>query len=51
MAAGFTACCEGEDCQGSPQTCFCDELCHGVGDCCQDIGDICPTPGILYQCM
>ena len=45
MAAGFPACCEGEDCRGSPQTCYCDELCHSVGDCCEDINDICPTPG------
>ena len=45
MAAGFSACCEDEDCRGSPQTCYCDELCHSVGDCCEDIGDICPIPG------
>ena len=45
VAAGFSACCEDEDCRGSPQSCFCDELCHGVGDCCDDIGKTCLAPG------
>ena len=47
-AVGFTACCEKEDCHGNSQFCFCDELCHGVGDCCNDIDDICPMPGIYF---
>ena len=48
VAAGFSACCEDEDCRGSTQTCFCDELCHVVGDCCEDIDNTCPKPGTLY---
>jgi len=44
---GFAQCalpanlsCEG-DCGGSGGSCWCDDLCHGYGDCCADYEDIC----------
>ena len=43
MAAGFTACCEAGDCRGTPPTCYCDALCHSLGDCCDDIDETCPA--------
>ena len=47
VSEGFTGCCESGDCRGGNLTnCYCDELCHRIGDCCDDILNIsCPVPG------
>ena len=38
----YTDCCDGGYCAGYPPNCFCDHDCHSRGDCCRDVGDICP---------
>ena len=43
MDAGFSDCCVGDDCSGSPADCQCDALCHEIGDCCFDIDITCPS--------
>ena len=47
MSEGYTGCCESGNCLGGElSSCYCDELCHRLGDCCDDILDIaCPAPG------
>ena len=47
VSEGYIGCCESGDCRGGDLTnCYCDELCHRIGDCCNDILDIsCPAPG------
>ena len=49
VSRGFTGCCESGDCSGGGfqrPFCYCDELCHHLGDCCDDIDEIsCPDPG------
>ena len=50
MDQGYTSCCQSGDCRGtlSFPDCYCDELCHRVGDCCPDIADVnCSDPGII----
>ena len=45
LAAGFTECCRGESssCLGTPTLdCYCDRNCYSLGDCCDDIDEICP---------
>ena len=34
--------CEGSCGEMSPTGCWCDELCEGYGDCCEDVCDECP---------
>ena len=50
VSKGYTGCCESGDCLGADtvqQSCYCDALCHRLGDCCDDIADVsCPAPGI-----
>ena len=43
----YTDCCEAAYCAGSPPHCFCDHDCHSRGDCCRDVGDICPECKML----
>ena len=39
--AGYTGCCECGDCRAEGLLpCYCDRLCHILGDCCDDILDI-----------
>lgn len=38
----YTDCCDSGYCAGYPPNCFCDHDCHSRGDCCRDVGDICP---------
>ena len=47
VSGGYTGCCESGDCRGGDlSNCYCDELCHRIGDCCDDILTIsCPVPG------
>ena len=40
--AGFSGCCEGDNCEVFPSSnfsfsCFCDVMCFKYGDCCDDI--------------
>ena len=35
--AGFVGCCDSSCYVGS---CYCDQICHTYGDCCDDIEDI-----------
>lgn len=37
---GFTGCCVSGCNQGG---CYCDQACHGFGDCCDNIDNTCPT--------
>ena len=38
VSEGYIGCCEDGDCRGGNVTnCYCDELCHQIGDCCDDI--------------
>lgn len=39
-AAGYTECCTFGCNAGG---CFCDQICHTFGDCCEDIQKLCPT--------
>ena len=42
--AGYTECCSGQNntCLGvsADDTCFCDDSCFDIGDCCSDIGEL-----------
>ncbi|CAI8033001.1 Low-density lipoprotein receptor-related protein 6, partial [Geodia barretti] len=38
----YQDCCEAGYCAGYPPNCFCDHDCHSRGDCCADVGRICP---------
>ena len=50
MAAGFTECCTGFVCLGAPtRNCYCDRNCYVLGDCCDDIDEICPGPTTLQS--
>lgn len=47
LDAGFTDCCTGSasTCLGTPTlNCYCDRNCHSLGDCCDDIEEICSAP-------
>lgn len=50
-AAGFTGCCNDttSTCAGSDGTCYCDQICYPLGDCCDDISDICDAQGQWLQ--
>lgn len=40
---GYTGCCKpgvNKTCHGSDGTCYCDQLCHKYGDCCDDIDEL-----------
>lgn len=43
MDVGYTECCTGFDCFGSPADCYCDALCYDFGDCCYDADTICSS--------
>lgn len=51
VAAGFTGCCNDttSNCTGSNGTCHCDQICYSLGDCCDDISDICDPQGQPFQ--
>ena len=44
-SAGYSTCCRGYSCQGSPPSCYCDANCHLYGDCCSDIHPSCHSQG------
>ena len=44
-AIGTGSCAETCDGQGVPADCWCDAYCEGMGDCCDDYADYCPTGG------
>lgn len=53
VSRGFTGCCESGDCTGGgfqQPFCYCDEICHHLDDCCDDIDEIsCPDPGKITE--
>ena len=50
--AGFTGCCQFSCNQGG---CYCDQACHGFGDCCANVDNICPLSSeflcAFYVCV
>ena len=48
--AGFTSCCDpaNETAECGQGECFCDQMCHTLGDCCFDIEAINCFPRKLY---
>ncbi len=51
---GWTYCCSisTSNCTiqfSAGQLCQCDQACYILGDCCSDIGQICPPPGQNFQ--
>ena len=41
VIAGYDSCCVSGFCAGTPPNCFCDYFCSILGDCCNDIDQIC----------
>ena len=47
---GYSECCVDGTCRSVDGTCYCDQICHLLGDCCDDIADInCSPPSSEYS--
>ena len=50
-ALGLDGCCMEFSCLGVGGGCYCDQVCHELGDCCDDIEEIQCFEGMLTTIM
>ena len=50
-ALGIDGCCMEGNCRGVGGFCYCDQICHDLRDCCDDIEEIQCFKGMLTTIM